>query len=462
MNRRYYDLPAASCMGLILMMLLLAAPSLQAQQASFTGLGFVPGGTRSSANAVSPDGRVVVGHSSGPGGQEAFRWEDGVMTGLGDLPGGIFSSIAMAASFDGGVIVGQSSGASGWEAFRWENGVMTGLGDLPGGGFESRANDVSYDGAVVVGIGRIAQGTPPDAAFRWEDGNMLQLPTIPGGLPTSYAVAVSGDGSIVGGTSLIGGGSMRATRWVGGEGVSLGVPPGMSSSRTNDLSTDGSVVVGSAFGPGTRGFIWYEGEGFTLLEHLPGGIPYSEAWCVSGDGQVVAGTTISASGSEVFLWTRAGGMRSLRGTLEDDYGLDLGDWVLQGVQPGCLSYDGTVIAGPGFNPDGEREGWRAVLPGFVVQAEPGAGAQRRLWLSAAPNPFSDRTTLRFVVPEAGHVSLKVYDVLGREVAAPFEGQVPAGQVQQVALQARDMAPGVYLVRLAAPGYARTLRVVRLQ
>ena len=50
--------------------------------------------------------------------------------GLGDLPGGGFWSNAVGVSADGSVVVGfsDSSASDIGEAFRWENGVMTGLG----------------------------------------------------------------------------------------------------------------------------------------------------------------------------------------------------------------------------------------------------------------------------------------------------------------------------------------------
>ena len=80
------------------------------------------------------------------------------MAGLGDLPGGVFGSDAWGVSADGSVVVGGSYSASGiGEAFRWENGVMTGLGDLPGGSW-SWAHAVSADGLVVVGGGDSASG----------------------------------------------------------------------------------------------------------------------------------------------------------------------------------------------------------------------------------------------------------------------------------------------------------------
>src|SRR5436190_23980039 len=85
--------------------------------------------------------------------------------GLGDLPGGVFSSFASGVSWDGKVVAGTSQSSNGYEAFRWTatNG-MVGLGDLPGGTFSSDAAGVSADGAVVVGSSTSSSGTE---AFRW-------------------------------------------------------------------------------------------------------------------------------------------------------------------------------------------------------------------------------------------------------------------------------------------------------
>ncbi|MFN9671471.1 MAG: hypothetical protein ACK552_02380, partial [Microcystis sp.] len=129
-----------------------------AQAASFQGLGDLPGGSFSSeAYGVSANGSVVVGYSSSSAGSQAFRWTQGTgMVGLGDLLGGGFFSRSRGVSADGSVVVGEgnsSAGAIGGnEAFRWTQATgMVGLGDLPGGRFKSSANGVSADGSVVVG-----------------------------------------------------------------------------------------------------------------------------------------------------------------------------------------------------------------------------------------------------------------------------------------------------------------------
>ena len=75
--------------------------------------------------------------------------------GVGDVPGGNFRSEANAVSADGRTVVGWSVSASGVQASRWtQEGSIEGLGFLPDGGFESIAKGVTADGATVVGGGR--------------------------------------------------------------------------------------------------------------------------------------------------------------------------------------------------------------------------------------------------------------------------------------------------------------------
>jgi hypothetical protein len=80
-------------------------------------------------------------------------------------------------------------------------------------------------------------------------------------------------------------------------------------------------------------------------------------------------------------------------------------------------------------------------------------------LSAAPNPFAGRASVRFRLEKAGRVRLSVYDVRGREVARPFAGERAAGTFD-VPLDLMDRAPGVYVLRLEGEGGAVEHKIVR--
>ena len=79
-------------------------------------------------------------------------------------------------------------------------------------------------------------------------------------------------------------------------------------------------------------------------------------------------------------------------------------------------------------------------------------------LAPAPSPFRASTRLRFRLDAPAEVALDVFDVLGRRVAG-VGGAYGAGE-HGVTVDGRALAPGTYLVRLAADGAVQTQRIVR--
>ncbi len=71
-----------------------------------------------------------------------------------------------------------------------------------------------------------------------------------------------------------------------------------------------------------------------------------------------------------------------------------------------------------------------------------------------PNPFNPSTSIRFNLPQAGHVTLTIYDLFGRAVATVVNGQTPAGS-HEVAFDARGLASGFYVYRLHAGRFSET-------
>jgi hypothetical protein len=85
-----------------------------------------------------------------------------------------------------------------------------------------------------------------------------------------------------------------------------------------------------------------------------------------------------------------------------------------------------------------------------VGENPGGRLPRTFSLSQNyPNPFNPSTTFRFSVAGAGLVTLKVYDLRGREVATLLKAQLPPGSYETT-WNAGALAGGVYVCRLSAP------------
>jgi len=65
---------------------------------------------------------------------------------------------------------------------------------------------------------------------------------------------------------------------------------------------------------------------------------------------------------------------------------------------------------------------------------------------AWPNPFNSTTTIRYGLPEPGHVSLQVYNTLGQKITTLFEGYKQAG-IYTNTLTSTGLPSGIYIVRL---------------
>jgi beta-N-acetylhexosaminidase len=95
-------------------------------------------------------------------------------------------------------------------------------------------------------------------------------------------------------------------------------------------------------------------------------------------------------------------------------------------------------------------------------SEPLAGnLPLQISLTNFPNPFNPATAIRYEIPRAGWVSLKVYDLLGREVASLIEQRQDAGRYQ-VQFNATGLVSGVYFCRLQTESLAATRKLILLR
>jgi len=82
-------------------------------------------------------------------------------------------------------------------------------------------------------------------------------------------------------------------------------------------------------------------------------------------------------------------------------------------------------------------------------------------LSAYPNPFNPTTTIEFALPEAGRVSLNVYDVSGRLIEALADQAFTAGS-HNLRFDATNLPTGLYIARMNAGSRVLTSKLLLIK
>ncbi|MCW8996563.1 MAG: S8 family peptidase, partial [Psychromonas sp.] len=78
-----------------------------------------------------------------------------------------------------------------------------------------------------------------------------------------------------------------------------------------------------------------------------------------------------------------------------------------------------------------------------------------------PNPFNPSTKIRFSVPERSLVKLALYDLLGREITVLFNEEMNPG-TKELEFNGNGLASGIYLVKMVANNYQKTLKISLLK
>jgi hypothetical protein len=110
--------------------------------------------------------------------------------------------------------------------------------------------------------------------------------------------------------------------------------------------------------------------------------------------------------------------------------------------------------------DVDIEGHRVDHRDRMISATPVAGeaVPTAYALTAYPNPFNPVTNLEFTLPEASHVTLKVFDIGGRAVADLVDGDFAAGQ-HKAAFVAGSLPSGIYLARIEAGSFTGVTKLL---
>jgi len=205
------------------------------------------------------------------------------------------------------------------------------------------------------------------------------------------------------------------------------------------------------------------------------------------DTQVGAAQILHIAGSKYYMWYAAFpsssfASRDIGLAISDDGGATWtkypGNPVLKhspGEWDGSLIACGTVLPLPGADSVAMwYEALRGVPPtpssiGRAISPFPISGVSESAhtiptdfkFFQNYPNPFNPSTAIKFELPTASHVTLSVYDILGREVSVLVNERRDAG-VHEVKFDGSNLASDVYFYRIQAGDFVQAKKLVILR
>jgi DNA-binding beta-propeller fold protein YncE len=202
------------------------------------------------------------------------------------------------------------------------------------------------------------------------------------------------------------------------------------------------------------------------------------ALCTAADFQIHPRIVPDGGGGAIATWydSRSGTSADIYAQRIDAAGAP--QWTADGValctEPGDQQsprivpdgVGGAIVAWPDYRSGTSWDLYaQHVNPGGALAAPGGpiGGTPRVLGLAAPrPNPAAGATTLEYTLSRTGHVRLALYDVAGRRVQMLRDGEMSGGAHHEaVSLRdpaGRELASGLYLVRLEAEGRVLTRRL----
>lgn len=75
-----------------------------------------------------------------------------------------------------------------------------------------------------------------------------------------------------------------------------------------------------------------------------------------------------------------------------------------------------------------------------------------------PNPFNSTTNIKYSIKEAGFVKIKVYDILGREIAILVSEEKPVG-IYTINFDGSSLSSGIYFYRFQAGSFTQTKKMI---
>jgi hypothetical protein len=285
--------------------------------------------------------------------------------------------------------------------------------------------DIDCDDLTVASDGTVfIAGNRGLWAYGYDGSSFTNVAHINDG-GSARGVAVASDGTVFLANDSDG---LRAYNYDGSSFTNIAHINDGGDARSVAVAPDGTVFLSSR-DDGLRAYS-FDGASFTNTAHI-------------NNGDRAGEVTVAPDGT-VFLANHDDGLRAYHydGTsfTVTAHINDGGD--ANGVAVGA---DGTV-----FLANGEEGLFAYTYSGVTTQVTdafsqiPNEFELRQNY----PNPFNPSTTIEFSLPQSSFVSLKIYNLLGAEVATLLEARKPAGQ-HNVSFDASTLASGLYYYTLTA-------------
>lgn len=130
--------------------------------------------------------------------------------------------------------------------------------------------------------------------------------------------------------------------------------------------------------------------------------------------------------------------------------------------PMAVNYKGTVAVFGGKDAKGKVVPYVEILLGFVDVKNDVIPTVFRLDQNY-PNPFNPSTTIKYQLPKASYVSLKIYDILGREVATLVDEYKQAGFYNsKFSMNGSQTSSGIYFAQLRSENTVQTIKMLLLK
>lgn len=188
------------------------------------------------------------------------------------------------------------------------------------------------------------------------------------------------------------------------------------------------------------------------LEHL--GVTQTVIIEVGGDGQNFSNTILGDDNSTLI----SAGTPPFTGYFKPENPLNVfngmdayGDWTLT-ITDGNTGNDGTVNSWSLIitldSPTDVESEYELIADDFVLHQN-------------YPNPFNPVTTIRYSIPQISFVTIKVYDLLGREVAVLVNEEKSAG-IYQIEFSGNELSSGIYYYSIKAGEHLETKKMILLK